>query len=136
MKIRFEPLTGQDHVEMPDLSTSFAAGEERELPDAKAELALSNPNFVDAATGKNPNFTCEHCEQPHLETVMTPDGLVNATAHAACAAAAAASATPAPEPSADARVAVPPPTERAATATSAADAHGAQDEPALVDHLS
>ena len=124
MKIRFEPITGQDHVEMPDLSTSFAAGEERELPDAKAELALSNPNFVDAATGKNPNFTCEHCEQPHLETVMTPDGLVNATAHAACAAAAASPDTP--------------DTSHATASSSDSSQQNAPrvDEPAFVDHLS
>ena len=82
MIVRFQPLHGQDHVFFPDLSTDFgipsAANpeyvQERELSDTDAAIALSNPNFVDAATGTNPNFTCTNCGVFHTHTVTTTIG--------------------------------------------------------------
>lgn len=92
MKVKFVSLYGQDAVFIPDLGgeTSFEHGEERELSDADAAIVLTNPNFVDAATGKNPNFSCATCGGFRSDSAITDAGLVPHTECLACR-------TPAPQ---------------------------------------
>lgn len=78
MKVKFVSLYGQDVVFVPDLGgdTAFEHGEIRELSEAEAKLVLTNPNFVDAETGKNPNFSCKTCGGYRSDSQITPQGLV------------------------------------------------------------
>ncbi len=84
MKVQFVSLSGQDFVFVPDLGgeTGFENGEIRELSDDDAKLVLGNPNFVDAETGKNPNFSCATCGSFRSDSVITPTGLAP---HVECA---------------------------------------------------
>jgi ABC-type metal ion transport system substrate-binding protein len=77
--VRFKPLHGQDSVTVPDVVDGSGnaiffgiEGEhvERELSDADAAIILSNPNFVDAKSGKNPNFG--EIEKPSPAPVPPP----------------------------------------------------------------
>ncbi|HEX3456652.1 MAG TPA: hypothetical protein VHR97_01740 [Candidatus Baltobacteraceae bacterium] len=89
MKIRFQPRRGTPTVTLRDLkgNTRFGrwdAGEEKEIPaDAKVVWQDGNsppkpidvitaifrhgPDFVDAATGKNPLYSCADCGAEALE---------------------------------------------------------------------
>jgi hypothetical protein len=97
MRIRYAPARGVQEVELRDIHGGSAlakwiAGEERDvsgtvsfvqlggvIADLNAAQAVfrHGPDFVDAATGKNPLFTCMACGDPALEqylVIWTPDG--------------------------------------------------------------
>ena len=92
MKIRYQPRFGGQTVEIRDITggdelAMWTAGQEREvegrsvlfrspggqitsLPAATALLSCG-PDFVDARTGKNPNFICSQCGDPALSEHFT-----------------------------------------------------------------
>jgi hypothetical protein len=66
----FKSLHGQTEVEAADLGMAIADGEIVVLTDEQAAIAFSNPNFVDAETGINPNFTCATCKKTTHVTAL------------------------------------------------------------------
>lgn len=50
----------------------FKNGETKRVSDARAAVLLRNPQFVDASTGKNPNFRCVVCD-----TVVLSKGFIS-----------------------------------------------------------
>lgn len=93
MNIRFQPRQGAQEVEARDIAypgyARWVAGDEREIPDAQVSfreiggvqvmIPLSEAifrhgaDFVDAASGKNPLFSCAECGEDALaESVAHP----------------------------------------------------------------
>src|ERR1700676_2546623 len=61
-KIRFESMHGMQEVRIPAVGEMiFQNGETKEVSDQDAAVLLSNPQFVDVDSGKNPNFRCAVC---------------------------------------------------------------------------
>jgi len=77
-KIQFVSKVGQDVVFVPDLggATAFENGEIREVSDEDAALLLSNPNFVEAGSSKNPNYVCPTCGGYRDDSAIVQKGLV------------------------------------------------------------
>lgn len=89
MRIRFAPRRGTVETELRDIlgGSPFAkwyVGDEREIPagvkvafagtdgppyplDLATAIFRHGPDFIDAATGKNPLYTCALCGEPALE---------------------------------------------------------------------
>ncbi len=80
MRVRFKPLFGQDSVSVPDVLDEngnpvyFALGElaERDLSSDDAAIVLSNPNFVEAGSGKSPHFDEHGRDLPEKASTLTP----------------------------------------------------------------
>ncbi|TAM92243.1 hypothetical protein EPN42_01430 [bacterium] len=71
-QIRCQSLHGQLELDVPDaaLGVRIRDGETYPCTEEQAAILLANPNFVDAATGKNPNFTCADCGGPATATAL------------------------------------------------------------------
>jgi hypothetical protein len=89
MRIRFQPRRGTPVMELRDIIggnklARWQAGDERDIPagamvlwqpgseapsqvDAVTAIFRHGPDFVDAATGKNPLFVCAICGEDALE---------------------------------------------------------------------
>jgi hypothetical protein len=89
MKIRYQPRRGTVEIELRDIIggnplAKWHVGDEREIPagakviwgdgnapahpiDAAEAIFRHGPDFVDAATGKNPLYTCADCGAEALE---------------------------------------------------------------------
>jgi len=69
-KVTVKTLYGQTEIDVGDIGMGVTDGETVLLTDEQAEIALRNPNFVDAETGVNPNFTCATCGKTTYETAL------------------------------------------------------------------
>lgn len=67
-QIQMKSVLGVDRLDLADISNgTFYEGQTKPLTDEKAKIALSNPNFIDAKLGYNPNFACKMCGQRTLD---------------------------------------------------------------------
>lgn len=76
--VRFESLHGQQDVDCPDLGEyrKWKQGEEKQLPDDLAEIALTNSNFIDVDAEEKqpeapPSDTVEEEAPPETESEQT-----------------------------------------------------------------
>jgi hypothetical protein len=82
MKITYRADAPQEKVDAVDTDTlacwRFVKGETQDIPDDLARRYLRNRHFVDAATGKNPFYTCIDCGAETFDTARSrPAGAVS-----------------------------------------------------------